>query len=83
MKVSIARLLSYASLMVSLASRRPLRRRAAVLPGRAEPVEQDVQVAGTPVPVQLVRTLHLMQDQIAMGSTEAHLGQRGLAGYSR
>ena len=44
------------------------------------PVEQDVQVASTPVPVQLVRTLHLMQDQIAVGSTEAHLGQRGLLG---
>jgi chemotaxis protein MotC len=29
-------------------------------------------------PVQMVRTLQLMQDQIAIGSTEAHLGQRGL-----
>lgn len=29
-------------------------------------------------PVQMVRTLQLMQDQIAVGSTEAHIGQRGL-----
>jgi chemotaxis protein MotC len=29
-------------------------------------------------PVQMLRTLQLMQDQIAAGSTEAHLGQRGL-----
>jgi len=29
-------------------------------------------------PVQMLRTLQLMQDQIAVGSTEAHLGQRGL-----
>jgi chemotaxis protein MotC len=29
-------------------------------------------------PIQMVRTLQLMQDQIAVGSTEAHLGQRGL-----
>jgi chemotaxis protein MotC len=29
-------------------------------------------------PVQMIRTLQLMQDQIANGSTEAHLGQRGL-----
>lgn len=29
-------------------------------------------------PVQMLRTLQLMQDQIAVGSTEAHIGQRGL-----
>jgi chemotaxis protein MotC len=43
-------------------------------------VEQEVQLSAAPSPVQLVRTLHLMQDQIAIGSTEAHLGQRGLLG---
>ncbi|WP_201829856.1 chemotaxis protein MotC [Microvirga zambiensis] len=47
----------------------------------AEPqVEQEAIAPGVPGPVQLVRTLHLMQDQIAVGSTEAHLGQRGLLG---
>lgn len=44
------------------------------------PVEQPRLSAAGPDPVQLVRTLHLMQDQIAIGSTEAHLGQRGLLG---
>src|SRR5437868_5795495 len=43
-------------------------------------VEQKVQSTAVPSPVQLVRTLHLMQDQIAVGSTEAHIGQRGLLG---
>ncbi|MEE1612588.1 chemotaxis protein MotC [Microvirga sp. CF3016] len=43
-------------------------------------VEQELQSSAAPSPVQLVRTLHLMQDQIAVGSTEAHLGQRGLLG---
>jgi len=41
-------------------------------------VEQSAPSSTVPSPVQLVRTLHLMQDQIAIGSTEAHLGQRGL-----
>lgn len=45
-----------------------------------ETVEQNVRPATGPSPVQLVRTLHLMQDQIAVGSTEAHIGQRGLLG---
>lgn len=45
-----------------------------------EIVEQAGPSATGPSPVQLVRTLHLMQDQIAIGSTEAHLGQRGLLG---
>jgi len=50
-------------------------------PSAAEPpAEQEIQMPGVPGPVQLVRTLHLMQDQIAVGSTEAHLGQRGLLG---
>jgi chemotaxis protein MotC len=40
----------------------------------------QAQPTAVPNPVQLVRTLHLMQDQIAIGSTEAHLGQRGLLG---
>lgn len=43
----------------------------------AEPKDAPAAVPG---PVQMVRTLHLMQDQIAIGSTEAHLGQRGLLG---
>jgi chemotaxis protein MotC len=49
-------------------------------PPSQEAVEQNVQPATVPSPVQLVRTLHLMQDQIAIGSTEAHIGQRGLLG---
>jgi chemotaxis protein MotC len=45
----------------------------------AEPaVEQQARPPAAPSPLQMVRTLHLMQDQIATGSTEAHLGQRGL-----
>ena len=43
-------------------------------------VEQKVNPAAAPSPLQMVRTLHLMQDQIATGSTEAHIGQRGLLG---
>lgn len=43
-------------------------------------VEQEVQPTAVPSPVQMVRTLHLMQDQIAIGATEAHAGQRGLLG---
>jgi len=46
----------------------------------SDAVEQTRSSTGGPDPVQLVRTLHLMQDQIAIGSTEAHLGQRGLLG---
>ncbi|MBA1154724.1 chemotaxis protein MotC [Microvirga mediterraneensis] len=42
--------------------------------------EQKVEAVGIPSPVQLVRTLHLMQDQIAVGSMEAHVAQRGLLG---
>ncbi len=45
-----------------------------------EPMAQDNQSAAVPSPVQMVRTLHLMQDQIAVGFTEAHLAQRGLLG---
>ncbi|MBM6580024.1 hypothetical protein ILT44_07525 [Microvirga sp. BT689] len=45
----------------------------------AEPaVEQEARPPTAPSPLQMVRTLHLMQDQIATGSTEAHVGQRGL-----
>lgn len=36
------------------------------------------QAANAASPVQMLRTLQLMQDQIAIGSTEAHMGQRGL-----
>jgi chemotaxis protein MotC len=43
-------------------------------------VEQEARPLATPSPLQMVRTLHLMQDQIATGSTEAHIGQRGLLG---
>ncbi|MGO4526286.1 chemotaxis protein MotC [Microvirga sp. 2MCAF35] len=42
--------------------------------------EQKIEAIAVSVPVQLVRTLHLMQDQIAVGSTEAHIAQRGLLG---
>ncbi|WP_134496189.1 chemotaxis protein MotC [Microvirga pakistanensis] len=42
----------------------------------AEPAQTQPETASKPV--QMVRTLQLMQDQIAIGSTEAHLGQRGL-----
>ena len=41
-------------------------------------VEQQARPLAAPSPLQMVRTLHLMQDQIATGSTEAHIGQRGL-----
>lgn len=37
-----------------------------------------IETESVPKAVQMVRTLQLMQDQIATGSTEAHLGQRGL-----
>jgi chemotaxis protein MotC len=40
--------------------------------------EPETSAPTAPGPMQLVRTLHLMQDQIAIGSTEAHAGQRGL-----
>jgi len=40
--------------------------------------EQRPPQATAASPVQMLRTLQLMQDQIAEGSTEAHLGQRGL-----
>ncbi|MBM1169534.1 chemotaxis protein MotC [Microvirga arabica] len=43
-------------------------------------VEQEARPLPAPSPLQMVRTLHLMQDQIATGSTEAHIGQRGLLG---
>jgi chemotaxis protein MotC len=46
-------------------------------PQAAEPMPQQTQ-RGAANPVQMVRTLQLMQDQIAAGSTEAHMGQRGL-----
>jgi chemotaxis protein MotC len=42
------------------------------------PAEPETSAPTAPGPMQLVRTLHLMQDQIAIGSTEAHAGQRGL-----
>jgi chemotaxis protein MotC len=42
------------------------------------PAEPETLAPTAPGPMQLVRTLHLMQDQIAIGSTEAHAGQRGL-----
>jgi chemotaxis protein MotC len=50
------------------------------MPLSQETVEQNARPTTGPSPVQLVRTLHLMQDQIAVGSTEAHIGQRGLLG---
>ncbi len=45
---------------------------------REPAVEQEHRPLAAPSPLQMVRTLHLMQDQIATGSTEAHVGQRGL-----
>lgn len=46
----------------------------------APPSAESVQIRDDSIskPVQMLRTLQLMQDQIADGSTEAHLGQRGL-----
>lgn len=44
----------------------------------AEPPPPQPQQGGASSPVQMMRTLQLMQDQIAVGSTEAHMGQRGL-----
>ncbi|WP_243374153.1 chemotaxis protein MotC [Microvirga solisilvae] len=45
-------------------------------PAAPESVAAEPKVL--PPAVQMVRTLQLMQDQIAIGSTEAHMGQRGL-----
>lgn len=45
-------------------------------PSEPELVESEPE--SLPKAVQMVRTLQLMQDQIAIGSTEAHVGQRGL-----
>lgn len=45
-------------------------------PPASEAVESEPE--SLPKAVQMVRTLQLMQDQIAIGSTEAHIGQRGL-----
>jgi chemotaxis protein MotC len=59
---------------------------AAAEVGRAPDAAQEAvaeplpQAPSGPNPVQLERTLQLMQDQIAIGSTEAHMGQRGLLG---
>ncbi|WP_414473341.1 chemotaxis protein MotC [Microvirga sp. M2] len=41
-------------------------------------VEEQAPKEGVSKPVQMVRTLQMMQDQIALGSTDAHTGQRGL-----
>jgi chemotaxis protein MotC len=41
----------------------------------AAPIE-PLPVAPRPVPVELVRTLQLLQDRIAQGSAQAHQGQR-------
>ncbi|WP_128566492.1 chemotaxis protein MotC, partial [Methylobacterium crusticola] len=48
-------------------------------PGAA-PVE-PLPVAARGLPVELVRTLQLLQDRIARGSTQAHLAQRQLLGH--
>jgi chemotaxis protein MotC len=45
---------------------------------RPTPDPPRSQSANAASPVQMLRTLQLMQDQIAIGSTEAHIGQRGL-----
>ncbi|TGE00657.1 chemotaxis protein MotC [Methylobacterium nonmethylotrophicum] len=46
----------------------------------AKPVE-PLPVAPRGLPVELVRTLQLLQDRIARGSTQAHLAQRQLLGH--
>jgi len=43
-----------------------------------QPQPMEAQQESISKPVQMVRTLQLMQDQIALGSMEAHQGQRGL-----
>ncbi|KMO13242.1 chemotaxis protein [Methylobacterium platani] len=46
----------------------------------AKPIE-PLPVAPRGVPVEMVRTLQLLQDRIARGSTQAHLAQRQLLGH--
>ncbi|AWB19640.1 chemotaxis protein MotC [Methylobacterium currus] len=46
----------------------------------AKPIE-PLPVAPRGLPVELVRTLQLLQDRIARGSTQAHLAQRQLLGH--
>lgn len=47
-------------------------------PSESAPVPAQPQEQSEVSPVQMLRTLQLMQDQIAAGSTEAHIAQRGL-----
>ncbi len=46
----------------------------------AKPIE-PLPVAPRGLPVELMRTLQLLQDRIARGSTQAHLAQRQLLGH--
>ncbi|MEH3117575.1 MAG: chemotaxis protein MotC [Methylorubrum populi] len=46
----------------------------------AKPIE-PLPVAARGLPVELTRTLQLLQDRIARGSTQAHLAQRQLLGH--
>lgn len=50
----------------------------------ASPAFAEVEAPATakaPGPVEMVRTLQTLQDQIATGSTEAHIAQRALLGH--
>ncbi|KTS24746.1 chemotaxis protein MotC, partial [Methylobacterium indicum] len=51
--------------------------------GHGEPPKpiEPLPVAPRGLPVELVRTLQLLQDRIARGSTQAHLAQRQLLGH--
>ena len=51
--------------------------------GHGEPPKpiEPLPVAARGLPVELVRTLQLLQDRIARGSTQAHLAQRQLLGH--
>ncbi|WP_298957406.1 chemotaxis protein MotC [uncultured Methylobacterium sp.] len=49
--------------------------------GKAAVAVEPLPVAARSLPVELVRTLQHLQDQIARGSTQAHLGQRTLIGH--
>ncbi|GEP03176.1 chemotaxis protein MotC [Methylobacterium oxalidis] len=50
-------------------------------PGPAAAPVEPLPVAPRGLPVELVRTLQLLQDRIARGSTQAHLAQRQLLGH--
>ncbi len=74
------KVLLHAALVLALMSKPGVALAESEAASGRSPVAEPVKAHQEPLskPVQMVRTLQLMQDQIALGSTEAHLGQRGL-----